>query len=290
MRRGSRGRSLNAWPRSIPRIPASRRCAVLSVMVDGNVRQAINWLQDAFELIEGSVTARMYEAIVLVATALLRAGRPAASKGHLQLALALSGAKDEHCAQALMQLNHSRQIPLLLREPLSLRECPPNVTWRIEFEAAMRDIYRGRWRLGARQLAAMSIRILDAPAILFNQAVVQAWLADNENAVRALRDYARIREVSLDERVYAAALAEELDPDPRRSAVDIVQRVHSIDGFDRAMEKAISHPRLKPLQLDPNAARSSDQPLPRGSIRSWIAHCPKRSRSCKPVTSPSHSA
>jgi tetratricopeptide (TPR) repeat protein len=237
--------------------------SLLAVLLDGNLNAAIHSMQDAFEMADSVVTARMYEAIVVLANMLLRVGLPAASKGHLQLALALSNAKDERSAQALMQLNHSRQIPLVLREPLALYDCPPNVTWRIEFQGAMRDVFRGRWRLGAKTLAAMSARILDAPAILYNQAVVLAWLGDNPNATKAFRQFSRIRDISWDDRVQAAAIAECLDPDTKKSVVDVVERTWEIQEFDRAMEQCLSNKQLLSVPIDRHAAHESDEPLPR---------------------------
>ncbi len=240
--------------------------ALLAIVSEGNLNAAINYIQDAFDTADGTVTPRMYEATVVLGNMLMRAGLPAACKGHLQLALALSDAKDERCAQLLMQLNHSRQIPLLLREPLNMQSCPPDVTWRIEFEHAMREIFKGRWRKGASILSAMSVRILDAPAILFNQAVVQTWLGDNLNAVKAFRQYARIRELPLDDRVQAMALADCLDPDPKKTLIDSVERVYDLESIDPVMEQCLSNKQLRSLPIDREATPDSDQPLPRAAF------------------------
>ena len=69
--------------------------AILDIVEGRGVLQAVEDLQNAFAVVESVVTARMYEAVMLVAMSLLKSGLPVAAKGHLQLALALSDAKDD---------------------------------------------------------------------------------------------------------------------------------------------------------------------------------------------------
>ena len=237
--------------------------ALLSGAHEGNISAAIHWLQESFNRTDGEVTAAVYEAILVIASLLQRVGYVAAAKGHLQLALALSDTKDDRSARALMQLNHSRQIPMVLREPLSLKSCPQDVTWRIEFEVTMREIFRGRWRRGADQLAMMAIRILDEPSILFNQGVVCAWLGDNQKAIKAFQDFAGIRGVSAEDRVHALALVQYLDTDPERTAVERIDRVYEIQDLDAVMEKCLASDHLTSLPIDPSARPDDETPLPR---------------------------
>ena len=234
--------------------------AILDIVEGRSVLQAVEDLQTAFSAVENVVTARMYEAVMLVAMTLLKSGLPVAAKGHLQLALALSDSKDERCTSALMQLNHSRSIPLLLREPLDLDTPPENVTWHIEFTSAMQDVFRGRWQQGAEKLTEMSLRILDAPAILKNLAVLSAWLGRNEVAEKAFRSYAQIRDLPLDERVHAEAIAQLLDPNLERQMVPVVGIEVEINDADRLMEQLLSHEQLRQLQVDPDRPETGEPP------------------------------
>ncbi len=147
--------------------------AMLQVLDSGEIQVAVQQLQRAFDVMEASVTPRMYEALVMLGMHLAGASLPVAAKGHLQLALALSNAQDKKASSLLMHLNQSHDIPLLLREPLQLADCPEDVTWKIEFEAAMAEVYRGRWLRGAQKLDDMAKRILDAAPILQNLAVLR---------------------------------------------------------------------------------------------------------------------
>ena len=235
--------------------------AILDIVEGQSILKAVDDLQSAFAAVGESVTARVYEAVMLVAMSLLKSGLPVAAKGHLQLALALSDAKDERCTSALMQLNHSRQIPLLLREPLDLENPPEDVTWQIEFTAAMQDVFRGRWREGAQKLSEMSNRILDAPAILKNLGVLSAWLGRNDHAVKALRSYAQIRDLPLDSRVHAEALAQLLDPDMQKQMVPVIGVEAEIKDIDPLMEKFLSSTNLR--QLPNNDQPESSEPPPR---------------------------
>ena len=159
-----------------------------------------------------------------------------------------------------MQLNHSRSIPLLLREPLDLATAPENVTWQIEFASAMQDVFRGRWQRGAEKLSEMSLRILDAPAILKNLAVLSAWLGRNEIAEKTFRSYAQIRDLPLDERVHAEALAQLLDPQMERQMVPVVGVEVEINDVDRVMEQLLSHEQIRQLQVDPDRPETGEPP------------------------------
>lgn len=237
--------------------------AILAIIDERDTQRAVVLLQKAFSAVDGVVTARVYEAVMLVAMSLMHAGLPMAAKGHLQLALALSDAKDERCTSTLMQLNHSRSIPLVMREPLDLQPAPEDVTWKIEFETTMDEVYRGRWLTGSEQLSDMAGRILDAPAILWNLGVLSTWLGDNEKATSTFRSYARIRQVSMDQRVYAEALAQLLDPVASGRAIDIVGQSYPISDVDRLMEFCLSNERLR--RIEP-PAREGDEPPPKAAF------------------------
>lgn len=236
--------------------------AIFAIGIEHNVTHAIHYLQDALETLDGNVTAAIQEAVVVVVTTLYRIGRPAASRGHLQLLLSMTNSDDERALQILRRMNQDRQVPLLLREALTLHACPENVTWRIEFNVAMREVYRGRWRRGAQQLHAMSIRILDAPAILFNLGVLQTWLANDKDAAYTFRQYARIRDVPLDDRIHAMALAEAIDTLAGKYRVDLLEVTYEVDKIDTLMERCLANRQLVKTEVDPSNVPEG-QPAPR---------------------------
>ena len=263
--------ALKEWPKAEstierllqvdPRNPSVQALpAILQGIRGQDIHLAVEQLQHAFAVADSCVTARMYEAIMMLSVRLLRQGYPAAAKGHLQLALALSDAKDERCTSLLMQLNQSRSIPLLLREPLDLMPCPDNVTWSIEFQAAMAEVYRGRWLSGAQKLADMSKRILDAVPILQNLAVLCTWLAQNREAVQAFRALSRIRDLPLDDRVHAEALAQLLDQESDAQQIDMLQLTFELADIEPLMEQCLSSKKLRQLAVDAAASEGEEPP------------------------------
>lgn len=233
---------------------------ILDVVRGKSARAAVGDLQRAFSRANGVITSRLYEAVLLVAVRLLRENCPMAAKGHLQMALALSDAKDERCTSTLMELNHNRSIPLLMREPLEITDCPANVTWKIEFKQALEAVFRGRWLDAAEMLEAMSRRILDEPAILKNLAILRAWLGQNAEAVKAFRDYAKIRDVPQDDRVHAEALAQLLDQSGSGAAVDVVSLEFNVTDTEKLMEHCLSNRRMRQLPVNPEAVREGSPP------------------------------
>jgi hypothetical protein len=195
---------------------------------------------------------------------LARLGQVLSAQGFWQLAAALSNHKNERTLQALAELSQERTHPMVLRQPHTLLECPPNVTWRIEFEAAMREIFNGKWRRGVNQLDSMSKRILDAPAILYNLGLVRGWLWENDLAVKSLRAYAQIRDVPLDDRVEAAALAEYLDERQGLQRVDLLAWNYELSDLESFFEKCQSNRQL--IAENVEAVPTSDEPPPRAGF------------------------
>ncbi len=236
--------------------------AIMTCLERESIHRAVEQLQRSFEVADSVVTPRMYEALLLVSLGLMREGFPAAAKGHLQLALEVTRTKDQRCVSLFLQLNQTGTIPLLLRESLDFAECPDDVTWKIEFQTAMAEAYRGRWLLAADKLSDMSKRILDAAPILKNLGVLRSWLAQNKEAVVAFRALSRIREMPLEERVDAEALAQLLDLDSDATQVEIVKEIYHVPETDRLMEQCLSRKQLRQLEVQPTDSED-DQPPPK---------------------------
>jgi len=269
--------TIGVWRRVQPDNPGALATqSILAWMYERNLPKAMNLLQDSYELANRTVTTRMYEATMAFANVLLNSRQFLAAKGHLQFALAITDGKDERCAATMMRLNQDRRVPLLLREPLTLEACPPNVTWRIEFESAVSEIAQGRWRRGAKILSDMSQRILDAPAILMNLAIVSGWLADNEQAAKAFRAYSQIRDVPLDRRVHAAALAQELAP-LSDAGSETMQVAYGVEHVDQVLERCASNKRLMSLPVEGNLVLAEGTPPPKALYRVLSKELPQGS-------------
>ena len=237
--------------------------ALLAIVLAAEAQPAqvlVRQLQQAFAVADSAITSRMYEAIILVSVRLAQEGFPAAALGHLRLAYAITDAKDDRCTSMLMQLSQSRAVPLLLREPLELTDCPDAVTWKKEFRAAMADAHRGCWLPAADKLRDMSRRILDAAPILQNLAVLRTWLAQNEEAVESFHALARIRELPLEDRVHFEALAQLLDTNSDATTVPVVEVAYPVTDTERLMEQCLSHRRVRSMPVPPRDAESDEPP------------------------------
>ena len=71
----------------------------------------------------------------------------------------------------------------------------------------------------------------------------------------------------LDDRVQAMAIADCLDPDPKKSMVEVVERVYELEQLDPVMEKCLSNQAIAtPCRSTARRWPSSDQPLPRAAF------------------------
>jgi hypothetical protein len=124
----------------------------------------------------------------------------------------------------------------------------------------MAEVYRGCWLSGAQKLADMSKRILDAAPILQNLAVLRTWLAQNQEAVQSFRALARIRELPLDDRVHAEALAQLLDRESDTSNVDMLQMRFELPDVEPLMERCLSNKKLRQLTVEPSETKDDEPP------------------------------
>ncbi len=215
---------------------------VIITLMEKGPLEAIEKLQDLLERFH-ELGQRSYEALLLVGQSLIQT-HPMAARGHLQLAVSLTGAEEKSAVQLLLGLNRAEAVPLVLREPVVLKMPPQQVTWRIEFEHAMQPLGRGAWRRAASALEDMSYRVLDEPAILWNLGVFRAWLAQNDKAAEAFRSFAKIRQLPFDDRVHAEALAQLLLPKQPKTAQ--VELEYELTDVERAMELLLSDDHFVP--------------------------------------------
>ena len=218
-------------------------------------------LQRAIALCEGSIQSRVYEAISVVANALVQEGRWPSGRALLQFLTTLDP-EDRETMERLLYVNRSAEIPMLLKSDPLMLPCPPDAPWLAKFEAAMAFLKKAQWQETADRLTALTADVSDAPAVWNNLALVRSWLADEAGASEAFEKFAALP-VPLEDAVECEALAMLMRESPLGDDVDIVRWTWPVHDPERLQELLLSDRRLAPTPVDSSAWPVSDSPPPR---------------------------
>src|SRR5262249_25261525 len=140
--------------------------------------------------------------------------------------------QSELASNLFVQVNNSTSIPVQFKEPPFLEPCPTDASWKPQFDAAVAELSRARWKSAAEKFAALSVQEPQAPAVWRNLAKLRSWLADSPGAVEALRHFASL-DVPLEDAVEAEALAQLLDENVPEDLVDVLKVTYTVNDFDR---------------------------------------------------------
>ncbi len=162
--------------------------ATLKASQEGGIA-AIGLLQDALEKCTEQLPTQVYDAIGLIAQALIADNQLIASRAHLVLQIGVGGGKDQQPLELLMRLNSAPSVPLLAKQDLPLLPAPDDALWKNSFATALEPAMHGAWRQAAENLVNLAAQVGDWPVIWHNIAVLRTWLADTPRAVEALRKY-----------------------------------------------------------------------------------------------------
>lgn len=239
--------------------------ATMKAAEEGGV-PAVARLQDALERCDEQIPAQVYDAIGMVAQALIAENQLLAARAHLVLQVGMTGTKDEQPLQLLMRLNSSTSVPLLAKQDWSPVPPPDDALWKKSFNEALSPAMRGAWRKAANELVELAAKVGDWPTIWRNIAVLRTWLADTPGAIAAWQKYSA-QPIPLDDAIEAEALAQSIDPE----AVDLVD-VLSIEYGVKEMEvlqaRLTANPRALQMPIDLARMGTEDSPPPKGAF--WL--------------------
>ena len=231
--------------------------------IDGDVQLSLQLLHRAMRMSHGLFSQMVYKAYIGICAHLIQIEEVIAAYAHLITLVSITKGKDRASISMLMNVTSSENLPTIFQGLVISDKCPDNVMWKREFEVAI-DIYRhGDWSEAASMLDNMTTRILDAPLLLRNLAILQTWTAQNEKAVKTFRLYSGLRGLELDEAVEAEACAQVLEPTSEEDIEEVVMLTHEIDDPDATMEKLLSNDTVEtiPVGSDPS---DPDAPPPKG--------------------------
>lgn len=112
---------------------------------ESDARTALDWQQQAMRAANGHLAGRTYQAMCVVAMALIREGFPVAARALLQMQANLA-ADDERPRRMLGSLCQAADLPMLLRDDPPFARPPEGAAWKSRFDEALRSIGRGDWR------------------------------------------------------------------------------------------------------------------------------------------------
>ena len=123
-------------------------------------RAAIELLHPAIAACNGQMQSSVYDAMGVVARALMAEGEWVAARALLRLAVSIVQ-DDRQSLQMLMELNRSVHVPLILKDDPPEADCPADAPWKERYEEALGPIGRGAWREAADKLTAVAQDVPD---------------------------------------------------------------------------------------------------------------------------------
>ncbi len=252
---------------------ALAEAAIATAAEEGNAREAMKTLQRAIAAADGKVQERLYEAMSIVALALLRDGAWMSGRALLQLQLMINQG-NRQLLNMLVQLNRSPNVPLLLKDHSLLESPPDDVTWKDRFDEAISPAYMGNWRWAAERLATLAEEFPDAPAIRRSIAALCGWMSDTPGCCDALRKYAAM-DVPLENAVEATAAAMLLDDDPLGDLLDTFRIEWEVTDLEELQAGLTLEGRVMSLTVDPSYFADDDTPPPKASYALFDRQTPE---------------
>jgi len=233
----------------------------------GNTTVAVDYLQTALEAGGQQMMPSVYEALGVVANALLRGNHLLGGRAHLMLQAGLGAEHDARPMSTLIRLNSSSALPLLFKEAHELSPCPDGVSWKKAFDHAAHHAAHAEWRVAEREFAALIPNAGSSPAIWRNLAILRGWLGNDTGAAEAWRKYASL-DVPTDDAIEGEATAQLLGADPVGAPLDLVTTEYPITDFDELERRLSADRHINRMNVDLARLGDDGQPPPRGAF--WL--------------------
>lgn len=235
---------------------------------NATAREAVGHLQNALELVDDAIPARVLQAIGAVGQALLSAGDLFAARAHLWLYQGVAGDEDTRAMELLMRLNQVSGLPLLLRDNLFLREAPIGHAAEAQHDHAQLLASRGQWRRAAKLLDQLCEEHPSLAMLHHNAAVVNGWLGDQLRFVAGLRKFAELTASDSDsglpdDAVEAEAIAQLLDQQAGNASTDVVRSPYAVKDEEDLVDRLTRDKRTSVHQLSESELRGLAGPPPR---------------------------
>ncbi|MDP6717314.1 MAG: hypothetical protein QGF59_01610 [Pirellulaceae bacterium] len=255
--------TIAAFQKAAPYNSVALALSAIVAASKSDVEAASEKLQRSLEYVDKEMPQSVYAAIGLIGRLMLSRGNVLAARGHWILQASLAGGQDQDPVTLLTRLNASPEIPLLLKEDHAYAECPADVPWAGEFNAALKSARRGAWLAARESLESLTAKVTDHPALVKNIAIFRGWLGETEEAVAAWHKYASMDGVDQDDAIEAEALAQMLDAKTYGDEVDEITVTFAVPDIEKLMEWLLAHKQLSQMHVDLQQLAQEDQPPPK---------------------------
>ncbi|PQO46574.1 hypothetical protein [Blastopirellula marina] len=257
--------AINTFLEKHPELPAAHALKATMDASLGKGDEAINELQTALELTEVNLHPSLYDAFGVVGQMLLMTGKVLGARAHFTLQSNLAPEGDQGPLQILMRLNQAPDIPVFLKQDLSLAECPEDFPRKDEFNKALQDASQGLWRRGLAEFEELRSGAPRNPAILENIASLQFSLGQDEAAAKSLHTYAVAEQrADFEAATEAEALAKSLS-ETEEEQIDLIVASMPILEMEQLLEKLRVDERAEHLPVDLSQLGNEDSPPPRAA-------------------------
>ncbi|PQO35777.1 hypothetical protein C5Y96_08990 [Blastopirellula marina] len=257
--------AVNLFLEKHPENPAAHALKATLEASLGKGDEAIDELQTALEKTEERLHPSLYDAFGAVGQMLLMTGKVLGARSHFTLQSNLAPDDDNMPMQMLMRLNNAPEIPIFLKQDLSLAECPADFPRKDEFNKALQDAAQGLWRKGLKQFEDLRAGAPRNPAILENIAALQFSLGQDDVAAKTLHTYAVAEQRNdFETATEAEALAKALT-DQDEAQIDVVNASMSIHEMEPLLEKLRVDERCEHLPIDLSQLGTEESPPPRAA-------------------------
>lgn len=224
-------------------------------------RAAMPVFQQAMEACREGFAQRIYDAMGVVARALLNEGQIVAGRAIFYLQTVIDH-EDQQPVEAIMQLNASPQIPLLLKDDPILKSPPADVPWAAQYQPVIEQVGMGRWQKAAQIIEQIIAGVPDSPVLWHNLATLRAWTADAAGAAEGLRRLAALN-VPLEDAVEAETTALLMLPDALGDEIEVLGVTYPVDDVDAVQAALAGAAEVSMMPVDPAAMRTQQGPPPR---------------------------
>ncbi|MDB4540008.1 hypothetical protein N9231_06250, partial [Saprospiraceae bacterium] len=217
-------------------------------LADGNMRQAVESLQDAMDSITGSeIPLSLANAFRMIGLGLLSSGHLVGARAHLQFAYALKGGKDDELNRMIYETFRMPGTSILLKGEFRLPPVNEDVPWAKKYANANRAMDRGQFRKSLKFLKNIDQEFPDQLAIVQGIATLHLFLGNIEEIPPAWRRLSLLPEISDIAAVEAEGMAQLFDKATDSDKMDVIRVSYELSDGDKANEIASACSRLTPL-------------------------------------------
>lgn len=269
-------RSENRWGEALalakefvqkePENPVAASEYGLALAVTGNFKESISVLIDAFERSkEGTAHSSLINATLQAGACMLMQGLapPVVAIGNR---LKMFPSVQEPANALVYRASSMVDIPLQLRDMMFDYLCPDDFPGKAEYEDAVELITLMQWKNGLAKIETLIPQAESWPKLWRNIAALRFWLLENEAGCEALKTFAAMPGVAVEDAVDAETTRLYLTPDALGDQMDVLYAEYPIGDAEKVHEILLSTPNFYFIEINPAEFQNGDTPPPRAAF------------------------